>query len=82
MTRLLIPPAPALIAHVAFFGLFRVVLGGLWVEPFFAFFLVGYLAYDYCISPCIGRHCRRGRAAPEATAHAPSLRDARGPLGR
>jgi dihydroceramide fatty acyl 2-hydroxylase len=47
VTRLLIPPAPALIAHAACFGLFRVVLGGLWIEPFFAFFLVGYLIYDY-----------------------------------
>ena len=67
VTRLLIPPAPALIAHAVCFGLFRVVLGGLWIEPFFAFFLVGYLAYDYLhlalhratLPTRWGRHLRR-----------------------
>jgi dihydroceramide fatty acyl 2-hydroxylase len=79
LTRLLMPPVPALIAHAACFGLFRVVLGGLWIEPFFAFFLVGYLVYDYlhlalhrAILPTRwGRHLRRQHmlhhyATPEA----------------
>jgi sterol desaturase/sphingolipid hydroxylase (fatty acid hydroxylase superfamily) len=46
-TRLLMPLAPAAIGHGAFYGLFRGLLGPIWVEPFFAFFLLGYLAYDY-----------------------------------
>lgn len=46
-TRLLFPPAPALIGHAACFWLFRSILGDPWIEPFYAFFLVGYLGYDY-----------------------------------
>jgi sterol desaturase/sphingolipid hydroxylase (fatty acid hydroxylase superfamily) len=46
-TRLLIPLAPAIIGAAAFYGLFLGVLGPVWVEPFFAFFLIGYLTYDY-----------------------------------
>lgn len=45
-TRLVMPPAPALIAAAALFALFRVALGDS-AAPFFAFFLLGYLAYDY-----------------------------------
>jgi dihydroceramide fatty acyl 2-hydroxylase len=66
-TRLLMPPAAAIIAHTAFYGLFRAVLGGQWIEPFFAFFLVGYLVYDYLhlalhrgtLPTRLGRHLRR-----------------------
>ncbi|MGH7335868.1 MAG: sterol desaturase family protein [Candidatus Rokuibacteriota bacterium] len=78
-TRLLVPPAPAFIAHAACFGLFRVVLGDLWIEPFFAFFLIGYLVYDYLhlalhrktLPTRWGRHLRRQHmlhhyATPEA----------------
>ena len=46
-TRLLMPPAPALVACTILYALFWAVLGRPWVEPFFAFFLIGYLAYDY-----------------------------------
>ena len=46
-TRLLMPPAPALVAFSILYALFRAVLGGPWSAPFFAFFLVGFLAYDY-----------------------------------
>ncbi len=46
-TRLLMPPAPAIAALAILYALFRIVLGPAWVEPFFASFLVGYLAYDY-----------------------------------
>ena len=45
--RLVMPPAPAVVGCGAVYALFRVVLGSIWVEPFFASFLVGYLAYDY-----------------------------------
>ncbi len=46
-TRLVMPPVPAIILGVALFALFRMLLGPVWVEPFFAAFLVGYLCYDY-----------------------------------
>lgn len=46
-TRLVMPPAPGLLLGGLLFFLFRVLLGEVWVEPFFAFFLVGYLWYDY-----------------------------------
>src|SRR5262245_16752328 len=45
--RLVMPPAPAIVASGVLFGMFRVLLGSPDVEPFFAFFLLGYLAYDY-----------------------------------
>ena len=46
-TRLVMPPAPGLIWATILFFLFRLLLGPSLVEPFFAFFLVGYLCYDY-----------------------------------
>ena len=46
-TRMLMPPIPSVIATAALYGLFRIILGSVWVDPFFASFLVGYLAYDY-----------------------------------
>jgi sterol desaturase/sphingolipid hydroxylase (fatty acid hydroxylase superfamily) len=46
-TRLLMPTAPAITAFALLYALFWALLGHPWVEPFFAFFLVGYLAYDY-----------------------------------
>jgi dihydroceramide fatty acyl 2-hydroxylase len=45
--RLLMPPAPAAAVAGILYGLFRMVLGPSWGDPFFASFLVGYLAYDY-----------------------------------
>ncbi len=45
--RLLMPPAPALVGTAILYTAFRSALGGAWVDPFFACFLVGYLAYDY-----------------------------------
>ena len=38
---------PLIAALAILCALFRIVLGPEWVEPFFACFLVGYLAYDY-----------------------------------
>ena len=46
-TRLLMPPAPAIIGSVPLYAFFWALLGHPWVEPFFAFFLIGYLSYDY-----------------------------------
>jgi sterol desaturase/sphingolipid hydroxylase (fatty acid hydroxylase superfamily) len=46
-TRLVMPPAggvPIMAALYLFFGLF---IPQPWLEPFFAFFIVGYLIYDY-----------------------------------
>jgi dihydroceramide fatty acyl 2-hydroxylase len=41
------PPALAIVACVLLYGQFRLILGHPQVEPFLAFFLAGYLAYDY-----------------------------------
>lgn len=46
-TRLVMPPIVSVVLAILFFSLFKMVLGPIWVEPFFAFFLVGYLCYDY-----------------------------------
>jgi dihydroceramide fatty acyl 2-hydroxylase len=46
-TRLVMPPAPAALAAAVLYTLFRAVLGGEWIDPFFAWFLLGYLVYDY-----------------------------------
>jgi dihydroceramide fatty acyl 2-hydroxylase len=66
-TRWLMPPAPAVGAATVLFVLFRAVLGPTWVQPFFAFFLIGYLAYDYThfavhhpgLRTSLGRYLRR-----------------------
>jgi dihydroceramide fatty acyl 2-hydroxylase len=66
-TRWLMPPAQALAAATILFALFRVVLGPTWVQPFFAFFIIGYLAYDYThfavhhagLRTRLGRYLRR-----------------------
>jgi len=46
-TRLVMPPAAAIILAAILFSGFRLVLGPVYVLPFFAGFLVGYLCYDY-----------------------------------
>jgi sterol desaturase/sphingolipid hydroxylase (fatty acid hydroxylase superfamily) len=46
-TRLVMPPFPAVVLGVGFYMLFRAVLGPIWSDPFYAFFIIGYLAYDY-----------------------------------
>jgi len=65
--RLLMPLVPAAIGLASLYGLFRAVLGSSLVEPFMAWFILGYLAYDYihlaihCGSPRtrLGRYLRR-----------------------
>jgi hypothetical protein len=46
-SRLLMPPAAAIVAGAVLYLLFWAILGRPWVDPFFAFFLTGYLVYDY-----------------------------------
>lgn len=46
-TRLVMPPVVSIALALVFFNFFSWVLGSTWVEPFFAFFLLGYLYYDY-----------------------------------
>lgn len=46
-TRLVMPPVAAIILAILHWALFRAIFGPVWVEPFFAGFLVGYLCYDY-----------------------------------
>lgn len=46
-TRLVMPPAAAIILAIILYSSFRVALGRLWVDPFFAGFVMGYLCYDY-----------------------------------
>ena len=46
-TRLVMPPVPAIILAVLLYNIFVLPLGPVLVLPFFAFFLVGYLGYDY-----------------------------------
>ncbi len=46
-TRLVMPPAPALIYSAILFPVFRLLIGPVYTETFVAFFLIGYLCYDY-----------------------------------
>ncbi len=46
-TRLVMPPAASIILAVIFYTVFRSILGSVLVEPFFSFFVLGYLCYDY-----------------------------------
>jgi sterol desaturase/sphingolipid hydroxylase (fatty acid hydroxylase superfamily) len=46
-TRLVMPPAGALPIMAVLFLLFGLVVPAPWIEPFTAFFIVGYLVYDY-----------------------------------
>ncbi len=46
-TRLVMPPVAGAVIAIVLYNLFSWILGPVWVEPFFGFFLVGYLCYDY-----------------------------------
>jgi sterol desaturase/sphingolipid hydroxylase (fatty acid hydroxylase superfamily) len=46
-TRLVMPPAGAIPIMAALFLLFGLVIPTPWIEPFGAFFIAGYLIYDY-----------------------------------
>jgi sterol desaturase/sphingolipid hydroxylase (fatty acid hydroxylase superfamily) len=46
-TRLVMPPIVSIFLAFMLFPLFRSALGPVYVDPFFAFFVVGYLCYDY-----------------------------------
>lgn len=46
-TRLVMPPFAGIAIGIGMYSTFRLILGPVWVDPFFAFFIVGYLVYDY-----------------------------------
>jgi len=46
-TRLVMPPAGAVIVMFFLWQIFRLVIPAPWVEPFVAFFILSYLGYDY-----------------------------------
>ncbi len=46
-TRLVMPPGPALLIATILYWLFRIVIPFEYSLPFMAFFLIGYLCYDY-----------------------------------
>ena len=45
--RLVMPPAGGVLVMAVLWFLFSQVIPAPWLEPFFAFFLMGYLIYDY-----------------------------------
>ena len=46
-TRLVMPPAGAILIIGLMYGLFSTFVPNPWIEPFFGFFIIGYLCYDY-----------------------------------
>ena len=46
-TRLVMPPAGGVIVMAVLYPIFRLAVPAPWIEPFCAFFIVGYLIYDY-----------------------------------
>jgi dihydroceramide fatty acyl 2-hydroxylase len=46
-TRLVMPPAGAILIMAVLYLLFGLVVPAPWIEPFCAFFIIGYLIYDY-----------------------------------
>lgn len=46
-TRLVMAPSVSIILALIFYPTFRAILGHAWVNPFFGFFILGYLVYDY-----------------------------------
>jgi sterol desaturase/sphingolipid hydroxylase (fatty acid hydroxylase superfamily) len=46
-TRLVMPPFVSILLTWPFFRLFEVTLGPVYAVPFMAFFILGYLSYDY-----------------------------------
>jgi sterol desaturase/sphingolipid hydroxylase (fatty acid hydroxylase superfamily) len=46
-TRLVMPPAGSILITLALYPIFRLALPESWLEPFIAFFMIGYLIYDY-----------------------------------
>lgn len=46
-TRLVMPPLVSAPLALFFYGFFKLVFGPVLAQPFFAFFVIGYLCYDY-----------------------------------
>ncbi len=51
-TRLVMPPAGAVIIMLLLWFLFGLFIPAPWIEPFCAFFIIGYLVYDYIHYAC------------------------------
>ena len=51
-TRLVMPPAGAVIIMLLLWLLFGLFIPAPWIEPFCAFFIIGYLVYDYIHYAC------------------------------
>ncbi|MGI9294471.1 MAG: sterol desaturase family protein [Pseudomonadales bacterium] len=51
-TRLVMPPAGAVIIMLLLWFLFGLFIPAPWIEPFCAFFIIGYLIYDYIHYAC------------------------------
>jgi sterol desaturase/sphingolipid hydroxylase (fatty acid hydroxylase superfamily) len=46
-TRLVFPPVPAILIVLGVYGLFSLIIPFFYLNAFMAFFLIGYLCYDY-----------------------------------
>jgi len=46
-TRLVMPPAGGILVFLLLYPIFKLLVPAPWIEPFIAFFLIGYLCYDY-----------------------------------
>lgn len=46
-TRLVMPVFPAVCYALILYPTFSFIFGPIWVKPFFSFFVIGYLCYDY-----------------------------------
>jgi sterol desaturase/sphingolipid hydroxylase (fatty acid hydroxylase superfamily) len=46
-TRLVMPPAGGILVFLVLYPIFKLLVPAPWIEPFIAFFLIGYLCYDY-----------------------------------
>lgn len=66
-TRLVMPPAGAMLIMSLLWWIFSLVVPGDWLEAFMAFFIVGYLCYDYThyavhhfdLQSSVGRYLKR-----------------------
>jgi len=41
------PPAGGILVFLVLYPMFKLLVPAPWIEPFIAFFLIGYLCYDY-----------------------------------
>jgi sterol desaturase/sphingolipid hydroxylase (fatty acid hydroxylase superfamily) len=66
-TRLVFPPVPAIAIVLCLYALFALVVPAMFLEAFMAYFLIGYLCYDYIhyathhfkMTSVVGRYLRK-----------------------